>query len=119
MGKSVLKITFDPHEILGMIDKNGFSIKSMAQKVGRAERTFRHYLDAGMMPVDVFEKMMTYIRDAESNDNVARINQKISELSELGLDSAQIMNEVSKSLAGVHPNMIDDQFVIHREVRFV
>ena len=123
--RPALKVTFEPNTMRQMLIKIGVTQKELAKEIDRDVRTLRRYLANGAMPIGIYDKVskLLWLGEQEKEkkkeaDNTDRINKTIYELSNLGFTNEQILGEVSKSLAGVHPNMIDDEFEIIREVRF-
>ena len=126
--KSVPKITFNKENMAKIISDSGFSIRTLAGKIGRTDRTIRRYFSKGEMPINVFKMIMDCVHEANeskqvSEDPTSFINRKIVELTEMNIETGVILHEMNKHLNGDHPNMFDDPFdiveVVHREVVFI
>lgn len=120
--RSIVKVKFEPETMRHLISKIGISREELANKINRDARSLYRYIKNGEMPIHIYDVIVKLACDAvpesEVEDKNTRINRMITKLSDIGLSYEQILGEVTKSLAGVHPNMVDDEFEIIQEVRF-
>ena len=61
--KPILKIYIDGKMLKKQIADKGYSINSIAKKIGVSDRTIRHYLSINQMPPYIHERIYTIVED--------------------------------------------------------